>query len=100
MFKSVGSLIYKLPNKGGAREAISALLVRQVAKEAIDRELVDFGQEVLLTIKVKSFKKGVLTVSAAPMVAAELHMRSGGLIRDINKKVRGKVLRRILFRVG
>lgn len=97
MFKPIGSLIYKLPSRASARGAISALMIRHIAKEAIDRELVDFGQEVLSTIKVKSFKGGVLTVNTTPTLAAELHMRSGGLIRDINKKVGGKLLSRIRF---
>lgn len=97
MFKPIGSLIYKLPNKTSARGAISALLVRHVAKEAIDRELVDFPQEVLSAIKVKSFKAGVLTVATTPTLAAELHMRSGGLIKDINKKVGQRLLSRIRF---
>lgn len=97
MFKPIGSLIYKLPNKASARGAISALLVRHVAKEVIDRELVDFPKEVLSIIKVKSFKRGVLTVTTTPTLAAELHMRSSGLIRDINKKVGQRLLTRIHF---
>ena len=97
MFRPIGSLIYKLPNKASARGAISALMIRHIAKEAIDRELVDFPQEILSTIKVKSFKGGVLTVVTTPTLAAELHMRSGGLIRDINKKAGQRLLTRIRF---
>lgn len=97
MFKPIGSLIYKLPNRANAKRAISALMIRHIAKEAIDRELVDFPQEILSTIKVKSFKNRVLTVATTPTIAAELHMRSGGLIRDINKKVGERLLVRIRF---
>ncbi len=99
MFKPIGSLIYKLPNKKSARAVISALMVRHIAKEVIDRELVDFPQVVLSAIKVKSFKGGVLIVTTTPTAAAELHMRSGGLIKDINKKAGRREVSRIKFKV-
>jgi len=98
-FKRVGSLISSSVVRSKSPDAILALRIRQIAKEAIKRELFDFPDDLIASIKVKSFKNGVLAVSCQPIVAAELKMRSGGLRESINRELGGKIVKGLRFRV-
>ena len=97
MFTKVGSLIGTPRNR--EPKILTAIKVRLFAKEVIARELADLPLEITEKIQVKTFKNGVLTISATSMVAAELKMRSGGLVDAINKSVGVRVLKSIRFRV-
>ncbi len=99
-FKPVGSLISTSVVRSKTPDAILALRVRQIAKEAINRELFDMPRDLLAAIKVKSYRKGVLMVSAPQLLAAELQMRSGGLKETINRGLGGKIVKGLRFRVS
>ena len=77
-----------------------ALQVRQTAKETIERELFDMPKELVDLVRIKSFKNGLLVVSASPLVAAELSMRAEGLKKSINLALGGIIIRSLRFRVG
>lgn len=94
-FKPIGSLIGSLARRSKTPEAILALQVRQVAKEVVARELFDLPKDLVDSIRIKSFKNGLLVINAPPLLAAELTMRSGGLRESINK-VLGKDFVRVL----
>ena len=98
MFKPVGTI---LANRrfGKSSGAILALSVKRVAKDVINRELSDLGDEILATIAVKNYRNGTLTIGCPQLVAAELYVRSGGLKGDINKVLGGKIIEKIVFRV-
>lgn len=97
MFKPVGSIL-AARRFGKSSGAILALSIKQVALEAISRELADLGDEILGTIAVKTYKNGTLTISCPQLVAAELYVRSGGLKRDINRVLGGEIIEKIVFR--
>src|SRR3989344_4633313 len=98
MFKPVGTI---LANRrfGKSSGAILALSVKRVAKDVINRELSDLGDEIFATIAVKNYRNGTLTICCPQLVAAELYVRSGGLKGDINKVLGGKIIEKIVFRV-
>lgn len=98
MFKPVGSLIGSLARRSKTPEAILALKVRQAAKKTIERELFDMPEDLVGLIRVKSFKNGLLVVSAPPLLAAELSMRSGGLEKAINRTLGETVVRSLRFK--
>jgi len=75
-----------------------ALQVRQVAKEVFSENLRDFGVDVLNLIKVKTYRGGTLHVVAPSVVCAELHMRSGELVDDINKKLGMRIVKGLSFK--
>ena len=97
-FKPVGSLLGSITRRSKTPDAIVALQVRQVAKDVIGRELFDIPKDIVDSIKIKSFKNSLLVVSAPPLVAAELKMRSGGLKDNINKRLGVTTVRQIRFR--
>ena len=97
-FKTVGSLIGSIAGRSKAPDAILALQVRQIAKEVIGRELFDVPKDLVDSIKVKTFKNGVLVIGSVPLLAAELQMRSGGLKDNINSAIGKVVVRQIKFR--
>lgn len=98
-FKAVGSLIGSAGIRSKNSGAILALKVRQLAKETIARELYDFPGDLADSVKVKSYKNGVLTIGCPTIVAAELQMRSGGLKKAINKALGGNFVNGLRFRV-
>ena len=100
MFTAVGSLIKGMPFRSKTPGAILALQVRQVAKDSLRRVCSDLGSDILDGVKIKSFKSGVLTMSASGLLSAELQMRSGGLMEEINKTLRKRIVYRLRFRVG
>lgn len=97
MFKSVGSLIGGQQIKR-ARSPILAIQIRQVSGQVIADELRSFGADVVASVKVKTYKGGVLTVCAPSAVLAELHMRSVDLVVDINKKFGEKIIKKLNLR--
>lgn len=98
-FKPVGGLIGSAGIRSKNSGAIQALKVRQLAKDAISRELYDFPGDLANSVKVKSYKNGVLTIGCPPLVATELQMRSGGLKNAINKALGGNFVKGLRFRV-
>lgn len=100
MFKSLGSLIKSPNTKFKKNDAIFALQIRQVAKKSIRTVCSDLPSEVTDSLHIKSVKNGVLTINAPSLVAAELQMRSGGLIEDINRQLGQKILHKIRFKVN
>ena len=100
MFKPIGSLIKEIPSRSRIPRAILALQVRQAAKESLRVVCSDLPKEILESVKATSFKNGVLTLIAPSLVCAELHLRSEGLIKDINKALGKKIVNKIRFRVG
>lgn len=95
MFKPVGSLIKVSPVHSKSGGAITAMRVRQVALDLIKKEIGGFCD--IKTIKPSTFRNGVLTIIAPTLINSELHMRSEGLKRDINKTV-GGILKDIRFK--
>lgn len=100
MFTPVGSLLKTLPRRSKIPDAILAIHVRRIAKESLAKVCGDLPSDVLATAKIVSFKNGVLTMSASSLLATELQMRSGGLIREINRVLGKKIVERLRFRVG
>lgn len=98
MFKPVGSLLSSFTRHSKTPDAILALQVRQAAKETIERELFDMPKDLVDSIRIKSFKNGLLVVNAPPLLAAELSMRSGGLERSINRALGGIIIRSLKFK--
>ena len=97
MFRPIGAIIGNR-RFGKSSDAILALGVRRVAQEVING--LDLPNKVKATIKVKTFKNGVLTISCSPLVAVELYMRSEELKKGMNERL-GKVLVKDLrFRVS
>ena len=100
MFKPIGILIKTVPARSKIPEALWALQVRQVAQGSIVRVCADWPDEIIKRVKIATFGAGVLTIKAPGLVAAELQMRSEGLIREINQVFGRKVVHRIRFRVS
>ena len=99
MFNSIGDLIRTIPVRSRSPRAILALQVRNAAKESLAIVCGDLPKEIIETIKPSIFKAGVLTVTAPQMVTGELQMRSGGLIREINKVLGKQIVKSLRFRV-
>ena len=88
MFRPVGSIIGSLHLRTKSKDAIFALQVKKVAKEAIAQ------------IRVKSFKNNQVTILAPRLVSLELQMRSEGLKSQINKAFGKEVVSKIIFRAS
>ena len=97
MFKPVGSIIANR-RFGKSSGAVLALQVRRVAQDVIGRVFSDLPVGILATIKVKTYKNGVVTIACPQMVAAELYMRSEGLKKGINDKLGNNVVEQIRFK--
>ena len=95
MFKPIGAIIGNR-RFGKSSEAVLALGVRRVAQEVING--LDLPNKVKATIKVKTFKNGVLTISCSPLIAAELYMRSEELKKGINERVGGDLVKGLIFK--
>jgi len=98
MFTRIGSIIKSTPKRSRSPDAFLALQVRQVAKESLGRILREYPEDLSNKIKVKSFKNGVLLVVAPSLLSAELHARSDGLKKDINRAFKKNVVEKIRFR--
>lgn len=77
-----------------------AIFVRKAFKESLVESCADLPTEAIAAVKASTFKNGVLTVVAPQLVSAELSMRSGGLLRVINKVLGRRVVLRLKFRSG
>ncbi|OGE06206.1 hypothetical protein A3I53_00615 [Candidatus Curtissbacteria bacterium RIFCSPLOWO2_02_FULL_40_13b] len=99
MFRPIGSLLKEIPIRSRSPKAIVALQVRNAALESLALVCSDLPKEIIETIKPSIFKAGVLTVTAPQMVTGELQMRSGGLIREINKVLGKQIVKSLRFRV-
>ena len=99
MFKPVGSIIANR-RFGKSSQVVLAIQVRRVAQDVIGKVCSDLPAEILATIKVKTYKNGVATIACPQMVAAELHMRSEGLKKGINKVLGGGIILDLRFRAG
>src|SRR3989344_369302 len=95
MFKPIGAIIGNR-RFGKSSDAILALGVRRVAQEVING--LDLPNKVKATIKVKTFKNVVLTISCSPLVAVELYMRSEELKKGMNEKVGKDIIETITFK--
>lgn len=98
MFKSVGDLVKEIPSRTRASNAIVALQIRQIALDVIKKTMKSLPEEALGQIKVTTYKSGVLTIYAPPILLSELKMRSGGLIRDINSLFEKTLVRDLKLR--
>lgn len=94
-FRPVGSLLRNSRVSSKSSDAIVAMRVRQVAQDVILREMAVYD---VSGVKVTTFRKGMLTIQAPAILAGELHMRSGGLIGDINRALGGTYVRLFRFR--
>lgn len=99
MFTPVGTLIKTLPRRSKTPAAILALHVRVAFSQSLAKVCGDLPEDVLVTVKPQTFKNNVLTVAASSLVAAELQMRSRGLIGEINRGLGRRVVARLRFRV-
>ncbi len=98
MFTSLGQLINSRTRNPKVSEALYAISVRKVFKEVLLENCSDLPPEVLGKIKAVSFADGILTVRVQGLAKAELLMRSGGLIKGVNKALSRKVVFKIKLR--
>ena|SRR3990167_9954357 len=99
MFKPIGSLIREIPTRSKTPKAILALQVRQAVMDCIKKECSDLPEEIIKSIKPSTFKNNILTLITPTLVSSELHARSEGLIKEINKALGRKIVSRLRFRV-
>ncbi len=97
MFKPIRSLIFE-PSINRKSGTIGALRVRQAAKEVIERHLNDFPEDILKQVQIKTFKNGVLGITAPPVISGELHMASFEILKNINFKLKSQVVKKIYFK--
>ena len=100
MFNRVGSLLGTVATRSRAPKALVALQLRQIAQDSLKSTCSDLPKEIFDSIKASTFKNGVLTIVCPQYVSAELQMRSGGLIRDINRRVGRRIVNRLRFKGG
>ena len=92
MFTQLGSLIKTLPRRSKTPGSLVALHVRQAFTDCLKKSFSDLPIKTLEGIKASAFKNGTLSVIAPGLVGAELSMRSGGLIKDINTALGRRVV--------
>ena len=100
MFKPVGSIIASRGRFGKSSGAILALQVRGAAKKILEGVCVDLGEDVAGSVKVKSFKNGVLNIVAPGLLSTELYMRSSGLKKEINRVLGEEIVGKIRFKAS
>ncbi len=98
MFTRVGVLLKTLPRRSRTPGVILALHVRSAFDDSLKKNCGDLPADVLKAVKAVSFKSGVIIVKTPTLVAAELQMRSGGLIKEINMVLGRRVVTRLRFR--
>jgi hypothetical protein len=96
MFTSLNNLISSSSRRSKVGAALYALQVRKVFADVLGK--TDFPKEVLASARATSFKNGELTVKVQGLARAELLMRAGGLIRDINKVLGRRTVFKIKFK--
>ena len=87
-----------MPRRSKTPDAVMALHVRQAFDDAIKKTCSDLPEKVLFDVHAKVFKNRTLTVGAPRLVAAELSMRSGGILHEVNAILGRKVVTRLSFR--
>ena len=100
MFTPVGILLKTLPRRSKTSNFMMALHVRRAFAESLLRVCSDLPPEVLNTIKASIYKNHILTIVCPSLVSAELQMRAGGLMKDINEALGKKIVYKLRFRVG
>lgn len=75
-----------------------ALQVRGAAKKILEGICVDLEEDLVKSVKVKSFKNGVLNIVAPGLLSAELYMRSSGLKKEINEILGKNLVKKIRFK--
>ena len=100
MFTSLGSLLKTLPKRSKTPTAILALHVRRVFGEALFVECADLPSGILAKVKASTYKNGVLTVIAPQLVCAELSMRAGNLLGEINRNLGRRAVLKLRFKRG
>ena len=98
MFNSVGALLKTLPRRSKTPSAIVAIHVRRAFEDSLKNVGADLPGEIIASIHAAVFKNGTLTIVCPQLVAAELSMRSGGLVEDINKTLGKKIVRSLKFK--
>ncbi|MBI2598873.1 DUF721 domain-containing protein [Candidatus Curtissbacteria bacterium] len=96
MFTPINKLIVT-PRKSKTSEILFTLSVRKAFGDVL-REEKGLPKEIIKAARATSFKNGELTVKVVGLARAELLMRAGGLIRDINKMLGRRVVWKIKFR--
>lgn len=99
MFIKAGSLFSSLTRRSKVSGAINALLVRQAFDEVLGKVCADLPAEILEATKAVSYKSGILTVKTTRLAAAELSMRSSGLIKRVNEVLGRRIVVRLRFKV-
>jgi len=100
VFTRIGSILKTTPKRSRSPDAFLALQVRQISKESLGKILREYPEDLSKKIKVKSFKNGVLVVIAPNLLSAELHARSDGLKKDINRAFKKNVVEKIRFKAS
>jgi len=98
MFKPIGSLIEGIAARSRVPKAILALQIRTIARKALADSCQDLDSEILEAVRVTSFDGKTLKITAPSLVCAELHLRSEGLKKEINKTLGKKVIASLRFR--
>lgn len=98
MFTPVGDLIKILPRRSKIPEAILAIHVRRAFDDCLKKVCADLSTETLAAVEAAVFRNGILTVVAPQLVCVELSMRSGGLVKEINKTLGRRLVNRLRFR--
>lgn len=98
MFDSIGSLIGRLPRHSKISGVVLALTVRNAFGKVLFDVCADLPSDKLKTVKAKSFADGILTVDCPGLMHSELSMRSGELLKVLNKELGGRAVKRIKFR--
>ena len=75
-----------------------ALYVRREFQNALEAVCDDWPQEVRDKVQPVVFAHGKLVVRCPNLVAAELSMRSGSLMKTINELLGKKIVTKISFR--
>lgn len=100
MFHPLSDLLKTLPTRSKTPDAIIALHVRQITSDVLVKNCSDLPKELIDSVRVLSFKNGVLSIRAPHLVGVELQMRAHGLIRDINRVIGKKAVFAMKFKVG
>jgi len=98
MFRPIGSLIEGIAARSRIPKAILALQIRTIARKALKNLCRDLDPEIVEAVRVTSFDGKTLKITAPSLACAELHLRSEGLKKEINKTLGKKVVASLRFR--
>ena len=100
MFIRISSVLKTVPRRSKSGDSLLALQVRGAAKKILEGMCVDLGEDVAGSVKVKSFKNGVLNIVAPGLLSTELYMRSSGLKKEINRVLGEEIIGKIRFKAS